>query len=178
MRFLFYSEFLMNDSACMIHEGYKIPGRGGKCSSLIREFSMNGEFQHRVTKGETSKLTRSIFLTSKNMVRLRNRTLTFREYQDMQRHLEHDKMLFSNYDRQSAVFENERGLIDEFEFMKCNRHDSSPLTLSDWLLVTDVNNSLMICGLRSPCINSCYHFDGVDRLGKEIRMFDGVFESE
>ena len=53
--FLFYSECSINDEVCMIHEGLTLPGRASKCSSLLREFSINGEFQYRVTRGEHGK---------------------------------------------------------------------------------------------------------------------------
>ena len=36
----------------------------------------------------------------------------------------------------------------------------------------------MIRGLRSPCMNARYPIDHVDRLGRVLRSFDGVFEFE
>ena len=43
------------------------------------------------------------------MQRCKNRTLQMREYRNMHENLEHDKMIFSNYDRQSiAFFEEDR----------------------------------------------------------------------
>ena len=50
--FLFHIDITMNRGVCIIHEGSKIPGRGSKCSLLVREFSRNGEQQYNVTQGE------------------------------------------------------------------------------------------------------------------------------
>ena len=36
----------------------------------------------------------------------------------------------------------------------------------------------MIGGLRSPCMNSCFDEDGMDRTGRCLRSYDGVFEYE
>ena len=45
LNFLFFSEFLINNGACLIHEGNVNPRRGSKCSMLQREFSKLGSFQ-------------------------------------------------------------------------------------------------------------------------------------
>ena len=44
LNLLFFSEFLINDGVCFIHEGNVTPGRGSKCSMLQREFSELGHF--------------------------------------------------------------------------------------------------------------------------------------
>ena len=68
-----------------------------------------------------------------------------REYRNMHENLEHDRMIFSNYDRQSiAFFEEDRnnggyyytfddskGIIDETEFSTCDRLDTSDLIEHD-----------------------------------------------
>ena len=42
----------------------------------------------------------------------------------------------------------------------------------------DPNGSLMIGGLQSPCMNACYEEDHLDRTGRVLTSFDGVFEFE
>ena len=160
--FLFYSECSMSDGVCMIHEGLTLPGRASKCSSLLREFSANGKFQYRVTQGEHGKSSYPKFGCRK-IQRCKNRTLQMREYRSMHENLEHDRMIFSNYDRQSiAFFEEDRddgyyvtyskGIIDEIEFSMCDRHDTSDLIKHDWNLTTDNGVSFMIGGLRLPSL--------------------------
>ena len=100
-------------------------------------------------------------------------------------------MIFSNNDRQSiAFFEEDRedgyyytfddskSIIDEIEFSACDRHDTSDLIEHDWDLTTDDGVSFMLGGLRSPCFMACYSMDLKDKLGKRLRSFDGLFESE
>ena len=93
----------MSDGVCMIHEGQTLQGRASKCSSLLREFSTNGEFQYRVTQGEHGKSSYPMFGCRK-IQRCKNRTLQMREYRNMHENLEHNRMIFSNYDRQSITF--------------------------------------------------------------------------
>ena len=57
--FLFYSS--ISDGVCLVHEGSNLHGRASKCSSLLREFSTNGEFQYRVTRGEHGISAYSMF---------------------------------------------------------------------------------------------------------------------
>ena len=40
------------------------------------------------------------------------------------------------------------------------------------------DNSLMIGGLRLPCLNGCYSVNSCNELGMTLRTFDGIFESE
>ena len=118
--------------------------------------------------------------------------LNTREYRNMQENLEHDRMVFTNYDRQSIVFlreadERDRyyytfdansGLIDEIEFLSCNRHDDSELIEKDWKLDKE-ESTLMIGGLQSPCLDAHYMQNSKrDELGMTLRTFDGIFESE
>ena len=63
--------------------------------------------------------------------------------------------------------------IDEFDFLSV-QDDSS----SGWCMKPDPNGSLMIGGLRSPCMNACYEEDHLDRTGRVLTSFDGVFEFE
>ena len=48
----------------------------------------------------------------------------------------------------------------------------------NWKLSCDPNSSMMVGGLRSPCMNVCYHRDCKDRLGRSLTSYDGVFEFE
>ena len=71
------------------------------------------------------------------------------------------------------TFDADCGLIDEIEFLSCDRHDDSELTEKDWKL--DKEES----ALRSPCLNAHYSIDSRhDKLGMTLRTFDGIFESE
>ena len=82
----------------MIYNGLTLPGRASKCSSLLR-----CEFQYRVTRGEHGKSGCPMF-GCKNIQSCKNRTLKMRKYRNMHENLEHDRMIFSNYDRQSITF--------------------------------------------------------------------------
>ena len=66
------------------------------------------------------------------------------EYRNMHENLEHDKMVFSNYDKQSIAFfeedredgyyytfDNSKGIIDEIEFSMSDRHNTSDLIEHD-----------------------------------------------
>ena len=134
LRFLFFSEFQINDGACIIHEGASILGRGKKCSSLIREFSVDGLFQYKVSCGNTRNMGYCI-CNKKKMSKSRNRSLTFQECRNLRENLEHDHMLFASHDRQSATFGNHiddyksqlEGSIDEYEYIRCKQHNTSEL---------------------------------------------------
>ena len=82
--------------------------------------------------------------------------------------IEHNRMLFNGSDRQHTLLSSNQ--IDEFDFLSID-----PL---GWLLSKDPNGSLMIGGLRSPCMNALHHIDHVDRVGHVLHLFDGVFEFE
>ena len=56
--------------------------------------------------------------------------------------------------------------------------NTNDLIEHNWDLTTDDGVSFMIRGLRSPCFNACYSMDLKDKLGKTLRSFDGLFESE
>ena len=134
---MFFSEFQVNDGACLIYEGNPIPGHGKKCSLLNREFSEPGSFHYNVSRGE-SKTSSSKDISFGNKVR--NRSLTFSEDKEFLLNLEHDRKLYSGYDRQSRAFDTE--LIDEFDYLKCPCHDTSEL--HDWSITNDPNGSLTI----------------------------------
>ena len=53
VQYLFFSEFKVNDGACLIYEGNPIPGHGKKYSLLNREFSEPGSFHYNVSRGES-----------------------------------------------------------------------------------------------------------------------------
>ena len=107
----------------------------------------------------------------------------------MYENLEHDRMTCANYDRQSVAFfdefiddgyyftfNNDSSIIDEIQSLSCDRHETSELIEKDWKL-SEEDDSLMIGGLRSPCLNACYSIDSCDELGMVLRTFDGIFES-
>ena len=80
--------------------------------------------------------------------------------------MEHDRMLSNGADRQYASLEQ----IDKFEFLM-------PGSLG-WTLTKDPNGSMLTEGLRSSCMNTHYFVDLVDRVGRVLCSFDGVFEFE
>ena len=90
--FLFCSS--ISDGVCLIHEGSNLPGGVSKCSSLLREFSTNDEFQYGVTRGEHGKSAYPMF-GCKKMQRCKNRTLQIHEYRNMYKNLEHDIALYT-----------------------------------------------------------------------------------
>ena len=98
VRYLFFSEFQVNNGACLIYEGNPIPGHGKKCSVLNREFSEPSSFHYNVSHGE-SKTSSSRDISFGNKVR--NRSLSFPEDKKLLQNLEHYHMLYSGYDRQS-----------------------------------------------------------------------------
>ena len=76
--FIYLPESFRNDGACMIHEGASIPRRGKKCSLLIREFSVDGLFQYKVSCGNMRNMGYCI-CNKRKMSKPRNRSLTFQE---------------------------------------------------------------------------------------------------
>ena len=157
MRNLFFHiEFLINDGACLIHEGNRAPGRCIK-NSLI----------HREMVKETSDNLRALTGDCHN-----NRTkhhLTFGDVTRMNCIIEHDRMLYNSCDRQHLLFSDDQ--VDEFEFVQSCKNVG-------WTVFPAINNCLIIGGLRSPCLNSCMDRDGVDRVGACLRSFDSIFEYE
>ena len=136
----------------MVFEGNTTPGRSSKNSLLSREFK-HADIHHQS-------------VCTEGVAKVKKRDLTYDEKKLMNCEIEHDRMLLNGYDRQSASFQ----AIDEFDFLSIE-----PM---GWKLRKDPNGSLMIGGLRSPCMNARYPIDHVDRLGQVLRSFDGVFEFE
>ena len=109
----------------------------------------------------------------------------------MQENIEHDRMICSNYDRQSITFfaprddkfyytfNNEEG-PNEIKFLSCKRHENSELIEKDWSIIRDEKSyGLLIRGLRSPCLNATYIMnDSRDNLGMNLSTYDGVSENE
>ena len=75
-------------------------------------------------------------------------------------------MLFNSADRQHASLEQ----IDKSEFFMPGS--------SGWTLTKDPNGSVLIGELRSPCMNALHFMDHMDRVGRMLRSFNGVFEFE
>ena len=97
------------------------------------------------------------------------------------RHLEHDRMLYSNYGRENAVLSSDDdddecggGLIDEARFHLQRRHAQS--NLQSWKLKESSTKFLLLGGMRSPCPNGVTYKE--DYVGKTVHTFDGVFDSE
>ena len=166
---LFYIEFVFSKGVCMIYDGLNVPGRAKKSSGLLREFSTMHSKHLDVVKGMSSPC--------KNM-----RSRLFGEKCALMRHLEHDRMLYSNYGRQNAVLSDDYeesedcggGLIDEMRFYGQKRHTQSNLT--DWELKESSTKFLLLGGVRSPCPNGVTSKE--DYVGKTIHRYDGIFDSE
>ena len=153
---LFQIEFLINDGACLIHEGNRAPGRGVKNSLIHREMVKE------LTSDNLRALTGDCLNNSN-----KHHHLTFGDVTRMDCIIEHDRMLYNGCDRQHLLFSDEQ--VDEFEFVQSCKNVG-------WTVSPALNNCLMIGGLRSPCLNSCVDRDDVDRVGACLRSFDGIFE--
>ena len=176
-RALFHFEIFFMKGICIIYDGLNVPGHAKRCSGLSREFSTM-HFNHlRAVQG----------LQPPCISRQSPRSLSYGEKQTLMNHLDHDRMLYGNYGRQNAIFVSEDNnfsnsyggeLIDETVFVRQGRHKQS--TLKDWTLCESENKHLLLGGIRSPCPNGVVAAMGgtCDYVGKMIRMFCGVFESE
>ena len=94
---LFHIEFLINNEACLIHEGNRDPGRGIK-NSLI----------HRVkelTSDNLCALTGDCRNSSNNT---KHHHLTFGDVTRMDCIIEHDRMLYNGCDGQHLLFSDEQ----------------------------------------------------------------------
>ena len=155
---LFHIEFLINDRACLIHEGNRDPGRCIKNSLIHREMVKE------LTSDNLCALTGDCHNNRNNKYHL-----TFGDVTRMNCIIEHDRMLYNGCDRQHLLFSDDQ--VDEFEFVQSCKNVG-------WTVFPTLNNCLMIGGLRSPCLNSCVDCDGVDRVGTCLRSFDSIFEYE
>ena len=157
---LFFLEFLINDGVCLLYGGNCSPGHSSKNSLLNREHATLDSQHKNVCTGEISLVNGG--------ASMRQCDLTYKEKKILRCLIEHDRMLFKGLDRQHASLSGDQ--IDEFDFLSIDP--------SGWLLSKDPNGSLMIGGLCSPCMNALHHIDHVDRMGRVLRSFDGVFEFE
>ena len=155
---LFHIEFLINDGACLIHEGNRAPGRCVKNSLIHREMVKE------LTSDNLCVLTGDCHNNCNN-----KHHLTFGDVTRMNCIIEHDRMLYNGCDRQHLLFSDDQ--VDEFEFVQSCKNVG-------WTVFPAVNNCLMIGGLRSLCLNSSVDRDGVNRVGACLRSFDGIFEYE
>ena len=106
-RLLFFLEFVINDGACSIYEGNPYPGRCSKNSLLDREYAtLNDKHKEVVIDCVDSRL-------------VRDPVLTYSESNELQRKLEHDRMLYNGCDRQHVNLSANQ--IDEFDFFKRTR---------------------------------------------------------
>ena len=102
---LFHIEFLINDGACIIHEGNRAPGRGIKNSLIHREMVKE------LTSDNLRALTGDCLNNSN-----KHHYLTFGDVTRMDCIIEHDRMLYNGCDRQHLLFSDEQ--VDEFEFVQ------------------------------------------------------------
>ena len=105
---LFHIEFLINNGACLIHEGNRDPGRCVKNSLIHRE----------MVKELTSDNLRALTGDCCNN-RNNKHHLTFGDVTRMNRIIEHDRMLYNGCDRQHLLFSDDQ--VDEFEFVQFAR---------------------------------------------------------
>ena len=132
---LFYADILLNKGTCLVDESGKVPGRGSKSSLLHREFARSSERQYMVTQGFNKTQVTNVFSDcAKHMKQKGDRSLSIKEHRNLFENLEHDRMLASNYDQQSFLFNNSsnsksdndnfthdnNGLIDEIRFVSCS----------------------------------------------------------
>ena len=155
---LFHIEFLINDGACLIHEGNHALGR------CIKNSLINREMVKELMSDNLHALTGDCHNNRNN-----KHHLTFGDVTRMNCIIEHDRMLYNGCNRQHLLFSDNQ--VDEFEFVQSCKNVG-------WTVFPAVNNCLMIGGLRSPCLNSCVDHDGVNRVGACLRSFDGIFEYE
>ena len=92
LRYLFFSEFQVNDGTCLIYEGNPISGHGKKCSLLNREFSEPGLFHYNVSHGEPGTSSRENILFGN---KARNRSPPFSEDKELLLNSENNRMLYS-----------------------------------------------------------------------------------
>ena len=119
---LFHIEFLIDNGACLIHEGNRAPGRCVK-NNLI----------HREMVKETSDNLRALTGGCHNNHNKHN--LTFGDVMKMICIIEHDRMLYNGCD---LLFSDDQ--VDEFEFVQSCKNIG-------WTVFPTVNNCLMIGGL-------------------------------
>ena len=131
---LFHIEFLINDGACLIHEGNRDPGRGVKNSLIHREMVKE------LTSDNLRALTGDCPNNRNNNNNNNNKHhhLTFGDVTRMNCIIEHDRMLYNGCDRQHLLFSDEQ--VDEFEFVQSCKNVG-------WTVFPTINNCLMIGGL-------------------------------
>ena len=127
---LFHIEFLINDGACLIHEGNHDLGRGVKNSLIHREMVKE------LTSDNLLSLTGDCHNNCNN--NNKHHHLTFADVTRMDCIIEHDRMLHNGCDRQHLLFSDEQ--VDEFEFVQSCKNVG-------WTVFPTVNNCLMIGGL-------------------------------
>ena len=119
---LFHIEFLINDGACLIHEGNHAPGRCIKNSLIHGEMVKEMSDNLRALTGDCHNCTKH--------------HLTFGDVTRMNCIIEHDRMLYN--DRQHLLFSDDQ--VDEFEFVQSCKNIG-------WTVFPAINNCLMIGGL-------------------------------
>ena len=110
---LFHIEFLINDGACLIHEGNRDPGRGVKNSLIHRE--MVKELTSDNLRALTGDFPNNRNNNNNNNNNNKHHHLTFGDVTRMNCIIEHDRMLYNGCNRQHLLFSDEQ--VDEFEFL-------------------------------------------------------------
>ena len=126
---LFHIEFLINDGACLIHEGNRNLGRGLKNSLIHREMVKE------LTSDNLCALTGDC---PNNHSNNKHHHLTFGDFTRMNCIIEHDRMLYNGCDRQHLLFSDEQ--VDKFEFVQSCKNVG-------WAVFPTISNCLMIGGL-------------------------------
>ena len=148
---LFCLEFVINDGACLIYKGNCSPSRSAKGSLIKREMQTS-----TVKNLWASTETTTCYFTNGLP------ELTYGKSKVLSCVLEHDRMLYNGCDRQHhSLVDNQ---VDEFKFLTSCEDIG-------WKPFPDLNDCLMIGGLWSPCMNSCFGEDGMDRTGRCLRLF-------
>ena len=137
--FLFYADILLNKGMCLVPESGKVPGRGSKSSLLHREFARSSKRQYMVTQGLNETRVTNVFSDCVKLMKHKgDRSLSIKEHRNLFQNLEHDRMLASNYDRQSFLFNNssnyksdnhnfthdDNRLIGKIRFVSCSPYTS------------------------------------------------------
>ena len=188
--FLFYADILLNKGTCLVHGSGKVPGRGSKSSLLHREFARSREHQYMVMQGLNETQVTNVFSDCvKPMKRKGDRSLSIKEHRNLFENLEHDRMLASNYDRQSFLVNNssnyksdndnfthdDNGLIDKTPFVSCSPYTSDGQfhVYNNWSIkFKGMLNELAIGRVHSPHPNLTFFKNGKDNLGHAIATYD------
>ena len=121
--FLFYVDILLNKGVYLVHENGILLGRSSKSSLLHREFTRCSECQYIMTQGLKNTMFPNMFSPDDNVTPIRckgDRSLTIKEYRNLNENLQHHRMLFY-YNRQRVLF----------NYGLCHKDDNDDFTHKD-----------------------------------------------